>query len=117
MVAMAVIAITLTAVLRSQSQGVSLANEIKFRTTAALLAQSKLAELEQTPAGELYSQSGDFGDDFPGYSWEVRIKDTPPDQPEGIAQHLVRIDLRVAWGDGETYQYPLRRYCFVPLRP
>lgn len=117
MVAMAIIAIALTAILRSQSQGVSLANESKFRATAALLAQSKLAAMEQTPAAELYSQTGDFGDDFPGYSWEVRIKDARSDQPEGVAKHLVGIDLRVSWGAAENYQYTLRRFCFVPERP
>ena len=46
MIAMAIIAIALVAVFGSQSQSLSLANEAKFSTTAALLAQSKMAEIE-----------------------------------------------------------------------
>ena len=46
MVAMAIIAIALTAVLGSQSKSLSLASEAKFSTTVALLAQSKMAEIE-----------------------------------------------------------------------
>jgi general secretion pathway protein I len=42
MVAIALIAIALTAVLGSQSQSVSLAGEARFNTTATLLAQSKI---------------------------------------------------------------------------
>ena len=40
MVAMAIIAIAMTAVLNSQSQSISLASEAKFSTTAALLARA-----------------------------------------------------------------------------
>jgi general secretion pathway protein I len=45
MVALAVIAIGLTALLGSHSQSVSLATEAKFNTTVALLAQQKMTEL------------------------------------------------------------------------
>ena len=55
--AMSIIAIALTAVLSSQSQSVSLAGEAKFSTTAALLAQSKLAEIETMEQRDLRSDS------------------------------------------------------------
>ena len=47
MVAMAIIAIAMTAVLNSQSQSISLASEAKFSTTATLLAQMKIAEMSR----------------------------------------------------------------------
>ena len=46
MIALAVISIALMALLGSQSQGLSLANESRFNTTASLLAQGKMAEIE-----------------------------------------------------------------------
>ena len=73
MVAMAIIAIALTAVFGSQSQSLTLASEAKFSTTAAFLAQSKMAEIEAQKPEDLTSDSGDFGEDFPGYLWELSL--------------------------------------------
>ncbi|MBW2002545.1 MAG: type II secretion system protein, partial [Deltaproteobacteria bacterium] len=75
MVAIAIIAITLVAVFGSQSQSLSLANEAKFSTTAALLAQSKMAEIEAINYEDLTSDSGDFGENFPNYHWNLTVRD------------------------------------------
>jgi len=76
MIAMAILAISLVAVFRSQSQSLSMVNESRFLTTASLLAQGKMAETERKKPQELASDSGDFGTDFPDYIWRVEIKDT-----------------------------------------
>lgn len=114
MVAMAIIAIALTAVLGSQSQSVSLASEAKFYTTAPLLAQSKLAELEAVEPEDLSDGSGDFGDDFPGYSWEMSLGDVFFERPENVSDRLRQIDLKISWGQDERFQYRIRLYRFVP---
>lgn len=114
MFALAIIAIALTAVLGSQSQGISLASEAKFSTTAAFLAQSKMAEIEVKSERALPSDSGDFGEDFPGYMWELNVSSVTPDGPENVSDHLEQIDLKVSWGEDEQYQYNLRLYHFVP---
>ncbi|MBU4425857.1 MAG: prepilin-type N-terminal cleavage/methylation domain-containing protein [Proteobacteria bacterium] len=114
MVAMAIIAIALTAVLGSQSQSVSLASEAKFNTTAPLLAQSKIAEIEVAEQGALAGDSGDFGEDFPGYTWELSVEDITFEEPENVSDLLKRIDLKVSWGGEELYQYRLRLYRFFP---
>ena len=114
MVALAIIAIALTAVLGMQSQSLSLAGEAKFGTTASLLAQAKIAEIETLNPEDLVSGSGDFGDNFDGYSWQTEVNDIVLDDTEGIFRHLKRIDLNVSWGDSEQYQYGLRFYRFVP---
>jgi len=59
-------------------------------TTLPLLAQSKFAEVEAIPRDELTSGAtrGDFGERYPGYSWEMTI--LPPDD-----LHLVRVDLTI----------------------
>jgi len=113
MVAMAIIAIALTAVLGSQSQSVSLAGEAKFNTTAPFLAQSKISELEVANPGELTDDSGDFGDDFPGYTWKTTVQNISFDRPEKAAERLRQIDLTVSWGAGDTFRYRLRLYLFV----
>lgn len=116
MVAMALIAIALTAVLGSQSQGVSLAGEARFNTTAALLAQSKMAEMELQDPEDLSANSGDFGEDFPGYTWELNVSDVMFDRPEHVSDHLKQIDLTVSFGEDKKYQYALRVYRFSPKR-
>jgi general secretion pathway protein I len=114
MVAMAIIAIALTAVLGSQSQSVSLASEAKFNTTAPLLAQSKIAEIEVAEQSGLAGDSGDFGEDFPGYTWELSVEDITFEEPENVSDLLKRIDLKVSWGGEKQYQYRLRLYRFFP---
>ena len=114
MVAMAIIAIALTAVLGSQSQSVSLASEAKFNTTAPLLAQSKIAEIEVAEQDDLAGGSGDFGEDFPGYTWEFSVEDIVFEDPENVSDLLKRIDLKVSWGEEKQYQYRLRLYRFFP---
>lgn len=114
MVAMAIIAIALTAVLGSQSQGVSLANEAKFNTTAPLLAQSKMAEIEMADPADFADDSGDFGEDFPGYTWQLNVKDVVFEEPENVSDRLRQFDLGISWGEGGLYQYSIRLYRFSP---
>ena len=85
MVAVAILAIAFTAVLKSQAQSVSMVTHARFTTTAAILAQSKMAEMEAADTGNIQAGSGDFGDDFPGYAWKVTVDDTEFDNLRRIA--------------------------------
>lgn len=114
MVAVAILAITLTAVLRSQSQSVSLASEAKFYTTVTLLAQGKMAEIEAKDLGALSSESGDFGEDFPGYTWEVTVDNVSLDYPDNVSDHLRQVTLALSWEESDHYQYSLKTYRFSP---
>jgi general secretion pathway protein I len=76
MIAMAILAIVLVAAYQSQSQSISMSTNARFITTASLLAQDKMAEIEsQTPVG-MISGDGDFGEHFPGWHWKVEISDS-----------------------------------------
>jgi len=115
MIAVAIIAIALMAVLGSQSQGLSLAGESRFNRTATLLAQEKMAEVEAVKTqGDLNSDSGDFGDEFPGYTWQLSVHDVLFEGAERLSDRLKQIDLEVLWGSDELYQYRLRLYRFFP---
>jgi general secretion pathway protein I len=117
MVAIALIAIALTAVFGSQSQSVSLAGEARFNTTATLLAQSKMAEIELQDPGDLTADSGDFDEDFPGYTWNLSVSNVMFDRPENVSDHLKQVDLTISWGEDELFQYALRVYRFSPRTP
>ena len=114
MVSLSIIAIALTVLLTSQSQSLSLASEAKFNTTAPLLAQSKVAEINIMSEEDLYSGSGDFGEAFPGYYWEMEINTASLPDLETYAEYLKQIDLVVYFGDERKYQYGLKLYRFFP---
>ncbi len=115
MIAVAIIAIALMAVLGSQSQGLSLSGESRFNRTAALLAQGKMAEIEAVKdQRDLSSDSGDFGDEFPGYTWQLSVHDVLFEGVEKLSDRLKQIDLEVSWGSDELYKYHVRLYRFFP---
>ena len=76
MIAMTILAIALVAVFQSQSQSVSMSADSRFMTTAALLAQSKMAEIEAGAALGNRKEDGNFGSDYPQYTWHLEIGDT-----------------------------------------
>ena len=114
MVAIAVIAIALTAALGSQSQSLSIASEAKFYTTATLLARQKMAEIDAGYLEDLSTDSGDFGEEFPNYRWEMTVNDALYPVSEEASENLSQVDLVVSWGDNDLYKYRLRLYRFVP---
>jgi general secretion pathway protein I len=115
MVAVAILAMALVAALGSQSQGISLANEAKFTTTAAFLAQAKMAEIEAIAPDELASDSGDFGEDFPGYNWKTEVADSPVlGDNEKVTRHVKQVTLTVFPADTDSYRYGFIFYRFSP---
>jgi general secretion pathway protein I len=76
MLAMAILAIVLVAVFQSQAQSISMTSRARFETTAALLAQSRMAEIEAADTGDISPGRGDFDEQFPDYSWQVDLSDT-----------------------------------------
>lgn len=111
MIAIAIIAITFTSLLGLQSNGLSLATEAKFNNTAALLAKEKLAGYE---AGLLdyVNDSGDFGEQFPGYRWRSEVRDAVIDNIELLSEldkPLQRIDVTVSLNEDE-YEFTMTCY-------
>ncbi|MFZ0132786.1 MAG: prepilin-type N-terminal cleavage/methylation domain-containing protein [Desulfobacterales bacterium] len=120
MVAVSIIAIVLTAVYRLHSQTLMMTIGARFYTVAPLLAQNKLAEIELSTARELTQGTGDFGKDFPDYTWEVDIEDVTgdqlkngADQLKAVVEKLKRIDIKVFYNQDEM-TYTLRTYRYVP---
>jgi general secretion pathway protein I len=109
MVALAIMAIVLVAVYRMHTQTLSMTAVSRFQTEAPLLAQQKLAELDN--AGEsIGSDSGDFGDDFPGFRWQLDVEEVVSESLGEVGRDLKRIDLTVT---SEAGTYTLRTYRFT----
>ena len=112
-VAIAIIAIALTAALGSQSQGISLAGESKFYITASLLAQRKMAEIEVADFQNLAADSGEFEEPFSDYRWNLELKDPGIDSANELPQSIKQIDLSVIRNENDKYIYTLRLYKFI----
>ncbi len=111
MVALSIIALVLVSVYRLQAQTISMNQSTRFYTTAPLLAQNKLAEHEIKPLDELADDAGNFGDEFPGYSWKVAINDVESETLGSTAEDLKKIDIIVSFNQDE-FTYDLRTYRF-----
>ena len=110
MIAVAILGIGLTSLFGSQSSSVALATETRFNIQAPLLAQMKLAQLHS--GEQIIMDSGDFGDEFKEFKWELTVEEAPfeesalLEQLNSTMQHLILI---VSWGD-DLYSYQLDSY-------
>lgn len=110
--AVSIIAVVLVGVHKLHSQTLIVASAARFYTTAPLLAQRKMAELQIKPLDELVEDSGDFGESFPGYTWSATIGDVESEYLDTRAQDLKRIDVAVSLNNGESV-YSVRAYRFI----
>lgn len=112
MVALSIIAIVLVSVYKMQAQTISMIYASKFYATAPLLAQLKIAEVEIENPGEQTDDSGDFGDEFPGYKWNVIINDIESESLGNMAENLKQIKVNISFNTDE-FTYTLRTYRFM----
>ena len=111
MVAMAILAIVLVSVYRMHSQTLAMNTAARFYTQAPLLAQKKMAEVTTTTSQIFASDSGDFTEDFPGYSWQVSATDVSSESLGEVADDFKRIDVTVAYLNNQ-FSYRLSTYRF-----
>jgi len=111
MIALAVMSIVLVSVYRMHSQSLTMNTAARFYTLAPMLAQQKMAELEIQSSDGFPQDSGDFGDQFPGYSWQASLTDVSSEVLGEVADDLNRIDLTVSYNN-DQFSYHLRTYRF-----
>lgn len=95
MVALAIAALSLTAVTAAMSQMVDAANSMKDRTYASWIAQNKIAELRlANVVPEVSEDSGEI--EYAGleWTWRSRISET------GV-ENLYRVDVEVSFVESE----------------
>lgn len=111
MIAVSIIAIAFASLFGSQSRSLSYATETLFNTKAPMLAALKLAELK---AGVISTadSGGDFGEDFPGYQWEMSSESGGLGDVDFLGElsaSIQKISLSVTWG-GTNYSYSIVYY-------
>jgi len=110
MVAVAVIAIAFVTLIGAQSQSVAIATSSKFDAMASLLAQGKVAELNLQNYNELTSNTGNFGDDFPNFSWKMDVTELSDGDTgiKGSGDMLKAVELTVRLEQDANLAYTLR---------
>ncbi len=112
MVSISIISIVLVAVYRIHIQTIAMNSSVKFYTTAPLLAHGKIAELEIIPSDELTDDSGNFGEEFSGYRWNLAINNIESELLGTTSKALKKIDVTISFNNDEL-TYSLRKYRFV----
>ena len=109
MAAVAIIAISLVGIYQLHIRTISMNIDARFYTIAPLLAQEKLAELELAPLKEAIDNSGEFGDDFPGYSYKIEISDIETDLIGSVAEDMKKIHITIGFNTDE-FTYDISTY-------
>jgi Tfp pilus assembly protein PilV len=106
LLAMTIFFIGITAISRLVDMGTDNELESRLHTTAARLAQSKLAEFE-TGVESLDNNSGDFGETDPGWTWEAAA------ELQGTNLYLVTITVKRDMR-GRPFQFTLAQMMLDP---
>lgn len=109
LVSLSIMAIVLIAVFKMHAQSISMQSAAQFHTTAPLLLQAKLSEFKTIPLEELASDSGDFGENYPGYTWQFRLEDVESEALGTVAEQLKRLNITISLGQAQ-YRYSLSIY-------
>lgn len=111
-VALSIMAIVLVAVYGMQSQTIRMTAAEKFYACAPFMAQSKTAQIMAAGQENTKGDTGDFENDFPGYTWEISMEDTESEELETETGALKKIDVTVLFNSGE-FKYVLRSYVYM----
>jgi general secretion pathway protein I len=102
LVALSVVAIALLAIYRMHSQTLFMDARGRFDSVAVMLARQKLAEMETIDPAELIGDSGDFGSDYPGYTWKLETEEVVSDLMRDDGPVLRKIRLTIALNEDES---------------
>jgi prepilin-type N-terminal cleavage/methylation domain-containing protein len=76
-ICLGLIALVLVAVFHLQAQNLDLQSEAQFMTTANCLLQDRLSQIEALEAIELGKTTGNFGEDYPDYTYTQEVTEVP----------------------------------------
>jgi len=109
LVSLVIIAIVFVSVLRLQGQTISMNETTRFYAVAPFLAQQKMSEITADPTAFSGSQSGNFGDDTPGYGWTALVDEFPLTEPDGGTLDLSTATVTVIQ-EGSGLKLTLKEY-------
>ena len=94
LVALAVFASAFVILLSAHSSAAKQAQRAENLMIATLLAREELSLSETLPFEELLNAEGDFGEDFPRFTWERIVSETIWDE------RLREVELTIRWTEG-----------------
>ncbi len=112
MVSLAIISLVLVSIYRMHAQTISMNYDARFYVTAPFLAQLKITELENETTENLVDDSGDFGDEYPDYSWTLKIQDVESEPLGELSINLKKIDVAIVLNNDQL-SYDVRTYRWV----
>lgn len=109
-IAVAIVTTGFFAVYSLHVQTLSAASDVRFYIKAPLLAQAKLAEIESN-LSDRFEESGDFGEDFEGYTWKAAVHEVTHELLETVAERIKKIELQILLNEDEnSYVVTAYRY-------
>jgi general secretion pathway protein I len=111
MVAVSIVAIVSTAIYQMHFFSISESHRTHLEGQCLLLAQKKLSEIDDSNGDTPTKASGDFGEDFPGFRWEMQVDGIQSDILKETGKDLKQIDLKV-FSDRSSVLYAIRVYRF-----
>jgi general secretion pathway protein I len=109
MVALSIVAIVFIAVYQLHFSTLANTHDSRFFVIAPMLAQKKLSEVEWTGKKDGNPMTGDFGEEFPGFSWEMTIKQPESEFLKNQTPDLRQIDLQILSNRKSLY-FNIRTY-------
>lgn len=109
LVALSVIAISLTAIYRMHTQTLFMDARGRFDTVATMLARQRLADIETLDLEDLTDDSGDFGEAHPGYGWRIQSETVTSDLIKEDGPTLKRIVITITLNESDS-QFNLTTY-------
>jgi prepilin-type N-terminal cleavage/methylation domain-containing protein len=76
-ICLGLLALVLTAVFHLQAQNLDLQSEAQFMTTATCLLQERISQIQAVERIEEGTNSGDFGKDYPDYTYKQEVSEVP----------------------------------------
>jgi general secretion pathway protein I len=113
LVCLSIISIVLVGIYRMHSQTLLMNRSTQFYTTAPLLAQRRLTEVELNTPPDFIDGAGDFGEAYAGYRWNMSVTEVVLTESEAAPENLKKIDITVSYGQDDLV-YKLRIYRYIP---
>jgi prepilin-type N-terminal cleavage/methylation domain-containing protein len=76
-ICLGLLGLVLVAVFHLQTQNLDLQYEAQFMTTATCLLQERLSQIQALEMIEAGTNSGDFGEDYPDYTYRQEVSEVP----------------------------------------
>lgn len=109
-IAVAIIVTGFFAVYSLNLRSMSASEVVRFYIKAPQLAQMKIADLD----GNLKDSrggTGDFGEEYPGYTWKIDESDVKSDLLGQAAANVKKFDIQIILNGGEdSYDVTVYRY-------